>query len=112
MSLAVKRRKFWIKLIAAVVLAAAAIFDWSRPAGDQWSVAAYEMAVVSPYRWLVRPLMSNFVRCRYKPTCSEYSVEAVRFHGFPKGIWLTTKRLFRCMPWVPLGSHDPVPAAT
>ena len=109
MSPAVKRRKFWIKLIAAVALAAAAIFDWSRAPGDQLSVAVYERAVVSPYRWLVRPVMSTFVRCRFKPTCSQYSLEAVRAHGFPKGVWLTGKRLFRCMPWVPLGTHDPVP---
>ena len=55
--------------------------------------------------------MSTFVRCRYQPTCSQYSTEAVRAHGFPKGIWLTTKRLFRCMPWVPLGTRDPVPTS-
>ena len=108
---ALKRRKFWIKIIAAVVLTAAAIFDWTRPAGAQLSVTAYERAVVSPYRWLVRPFMSAFVRCRYEPTCSQYSLDAVRAHGFPKGFWMTTKRLFRCMPWVPLGTRDPVPPA-
>ena len=109
---AVKRRNFWIKVIAAVALAAAAIFDWSRPPGDQLSVAAYERALVSPYRWLVRPFMSGFGRCRYRPTCSQYSLDAVRAHGFPKGIWLSTKRLFRCMPWVPFGTSDPVPKPT
>jgi uncharacterized protein YjbJ (UPF0337 family) len=30
-------------------------------------------------------------------------------HGFPKGLWLTVKRLCRCLPWVPLGTYDPVP---
>ncbi len=104
-----KRPRFRIKIIAAVALAAAAIFDWTRAPGEQVSVALYERAVVSPYRWLVRPVMATFVRCRYEPTCSQYSLEAVRAHGFPKGVWLTTKRLFRCMPWVPLGTHDPVP---
>ncbi len=108
----VKRRRFWIKIIAAVALAAAAIFDWTRPPADQVSVAAYERAVVSPYRWLVRPVMSTFVGCRYRPTCSQYSIEAVRAYGFPQGVWMTTKRLFRCMPWVPLGTHDPVPKPT
>lgn len=104
-----RRRSFWIKMIAAAVVAVAAIFDWTRAAQDQLSVAVYERAVVSPYRWLVRPLISAVVRCRYKPTCSQYSIEAVRTYGFPRGLWMTTKRLFRCMPWVPLGSHDPVP---
>lgn len=104
----VKRRSFWFKAIAAVALAAAAIFDWSRPPQEQLSVHVYEAAVVSPYRWLVRPLMATFVRCRYQPTCSQYSVEAVRAYGFPVGCWMTTKRLLRCMPWVPLGTRDPV----
>ena len=106
---ALKRPRFWIKLIAAVALAAAAIFDWTQPPRKQISVAAYERAVVSPYQWIARPFLSMFVRCRFRPTCSRYSVEAVRAHGFPKGIWMTTTRLFRCMPWVPLGTHDPVP---
>ena len=104
-----RSRRFWIKSIAAVVIAAAAIFDWNRAPQDQLSVAAYERAVVSPYRWLVRPFMSVFVRCRYEPTCSQYSLDAVRAYGFPTGVWMTTKRLFRCMPWVPLGTRDPVP---
>ncbi len=104
-----KDRRFWIQLIAAVALAAAAISDWSRPPAQQASVFLYERAVVSPYHWLVRPMMSFYVRCRYQPTCSQYSVEAVRAYGFPTGIWMTTKRLLRCMPWVPLGTRDPVP---
>ncbi len=102
-------RRFWIKCIAAVALAAAAIFDWTKPPARQISVVVYEQAVVGPYRWLVRPMMSLYVRCRYQPTCSQYSVEAVRAYGFPTGVWMTTKRLFRCMPWVPLGTRDPVP---
>ena len=96
-------------LIAAAALAAAAIFDWSRPADRQLSVPAYEAMIVSPYRWLVRPVIATFVRCRYVPTCSDYSVEAVRAYGFPIGFWMTTKRLFRCIPRVPLGTNDPVP---
>ncbi len=103
-------RRFRMKWIAAVVLAAAAILDWSRPPERQISVAVYEPAVVIPYRWLVRPMTSLYTRCRYQPTCSQYSVEAVRAYGFPKGAWMTTKRLFRCMPWVPQGTRDPVPA--
>ncbi len=102
-------RRFWIKLIAALALAAGAIFDWSKPPAEQVSARLYERSVVIPYRWLVRPFMSVFVHCRFRPTCSQYSVEAVRAYGFPVGLGMTTKRLFRCMPWVPLGTPDPLP---
>ena len=105
----VKRRSFWIKTIAAVALAAAAIFDWSRPPHEQLSVRIYEAIVIAPYQYAARPLISRFVRCRYTLTCSQYSVEAMRTHGMPRGTWLTTKRLLRCRPGVPLGTNDPVP---
>ena len=101
--------KFWLKLIAAVVLTAAVIFDWTRPPPRQVSVRLYAAAVAGPYRWFIRPVTSLVVRCRYIPSCSQYSVAAVQIHGLPKGLWLTTKRLVRCMPWVPLHTWDPVP---
>jgi len=106
----VKGRRFWVNLIAAVVIAAAAIADWNRPPQQQVSVFLYEKTVSGPYRWLIRPMSILFVRCRYVPTCSEYSIEAVQIFGLPKGLWLTTNRLFRCMPWVPMHTRDPVPA--
>ena len=93
------------------MLTIATIADWTQPPQKQVSVYLYERAVIAPYRGVVRPFLTAFVRCRYRPTCSQYSLDAVRAHGFPRGFWLTTTRLFRCMPWVPLGTHDPVPAA-
>ncbi len=105
----VRSRGFWIKVLAVAVLAVAVIADWTRPPPDQASVAVYEKMVVGPYRWVIRPMSTPFVRCRYVPTCSQYSVEAVRAYGLPKGLWLTTKRLLRCMPWVPMQTRDPVP---
>lgn len=47
-------------------------------------------------------------RCRYWPTCSEYSREALERHGARRGVLLTARRLARCRPW---GGHgyDPVP---
>lgn len=106
----VKGRRFWFRLIAAAIIAAAAIADWSRPPQQQVSVFLYEKTVSGPYRWLVRPMSILFVRCRYIPTCSQYSVEAVKAFGLPKGLWLTATRLLRCMPWVPMNTSDPVPA--
>jgi len=46
--------------------------------------------------------------CRYTPTCSAYSIEALRKHGPLKGLWLSLKRIVSCNPW---GGHgyDPVP---
>ena len=106
----VRRRGFWI-LIAAVALAAAAIFDWMRPPQKQASIHIYRWTVIAPYRAIARPVLSRFVRCRYTPTCSAYSLEAVRVYGLPRGLWLTTKRLLRCTPGVRFRTRDPVPPA-
>ena len=46
--------------------------------------------------------------CRYFPTCSHYSQEAVQQYGTIKGVWLGLKRLARCHPWGGKG-FDPVP---
>src|SRR3954469_1858256 len=102
-------RRTKIIWIAAAVIAAAAVLDWARPPARQASVSLYEAAVIKPYRLFLRPMSSHFIRCPYRPTCSQYSTEAMRAYGFPIGAWMTTKRLFRCMPWVPYGTRDPVP---
>lgn len=46
--------------------------------------------------------------CRFFPTCSEYSREAIESHGAGRGLWLTIRRLVRCRPFGPSG-FDPVP---
>ncbi|MCF6350900.1 MAG: membrane protein insertion efficiency factor YidD [Flavobacteriaceae bacterium] len=46
--------------------------------------------------------------CRFEPTCSNYSVEALKKYGLFKGTWLATKRIFSCHPWGKSG-YDPVP---
>jgi putative membrane protein insertion efficiency factor len=48
--------------------------------------------------------------CRYEPTCSEYFIQALRGHGFFKGLWLGIGRIARCHPWGGCG-YDPVPSA-
>ncbi|MEQ1762419.1 MAG: membrane protein insertion efficiency factor YidD [Pyrinomonadaceae bacterium] len=45
--------------------------------------------------------------CRFEPTCSEYTKQAVEKYGALKGIWMGIKRLLRCQPFCK-GGHDPV----
>ena len=58
------------------------------------------------YQILLSPLLGQ--SCRYHPTCSQYTIEAIEKYGPVKGIWLGTKRIARCHPWGGSG-HDPVP---
>lgn len=46
--------------------------------------------------------------CRFYPTCSEYTRQAIVKYGFFKGGWLGLKRICRCHPWNE-GGYDPVP---
>jgi putative membrane protein insertion efficiency factor len=47
-------------------------------------------------------------RCRYLPTCSEYTADAIRLHGPWRGFWIGLARVTRCHPWGGDG-FDPVP---
>jgi len=58
------------------------------------------------YRYAISPLKPP--SCRYTPTCSEYTVQAIKKHGPFKGVWLASKRILSCNPWGGSG-YDPVP---
>lgn len=58
------------------------------------------------YRYSISPLLRP--SCRYTPTCSQYTVEAILKHGIFKGGWLAIKRITSCHPWGGSG-YDPVP---
>lgn len=60
---------------------------------------------ISAYRRLVSPLVPR--RCKYHPTCSEYSIEALREWGLVRGLALSAWRLLRCNP-LSHGGFDPV----
>lgn len=64
------------------------------------------IGLVKLYRLLLSPAIGS--ACRFEPTCSLYSIEALERYGAGVGTVLTVKRLGRCHPWCD-GGHDPVP---
>ncbi|MGE8047133.1 membrane protein insertion efficiency factor YidD [Pseudomonas monteilii] len=65
------------------------------------------IALVRGYQLCISPIIGS--RCRFHPSCSQYSIEALRTHGALRGMWLTVRRLLRCHPLHP-GGFDPVPS--
>ncbi len=65
--------------------------------------------LIKGYRFLISPLLGH--SCRYLPTCSEYSIEALKNFGFFKGLLMSIKRILSCHPIKFLGGgegFDPV----
>ncbi|MBI5167480.1 MAG: membrane protein insertion efficiency factor YidD [candidate division NC10 bacterium] len=63
------------------------------------------ICLIVAYQRLVSPYLPP--RCRFYPSCSEYTRQAVVKHGLGRGLWLALGRLFRCHPWGS-GGYDPV----
>ncbi|MEP7105915.1 MAG: membrane protein insertion efficiency factor YidD [Chloroflexota bacterium] len=63
-------------------------------------------ALIRAYQLTLSPLLP--ASCRFHPSCSQYTLEAVRKYGAARGGWLGIRRLVRCHPFNP-GGFDPVP---
>ena len=61
--------------------------------------------LIKIYKYLISPIIGH--SCRYLPTCSEYSIEALKTFGLFKGLSLSLKRIMSCHPWGNSG-FDPV----
>ena len=64
------------------------------------------ISILKFYKKAISPWLP--IACRYKPTCSEYMIEAIQKHGAWHGVILGIKRISRCHPWGGSG-FDPVP---
>lgn len=73
----------------------------SAPEAHPWAIRAV--------RWYQGAFAHRLSPCRFFPSCSNYSIEALETHGTAKGLWLTLRRLLRCRPFGPSGI-DLVPA--
>jgi len=69
-------------------------------------IRAALVALVKGYRLLLSPWLGS--SCRFTPSCSVYSLQALEQHGAAGGSYLTLARLVRCHPWCD-GGQDPVP---
>jgi uncharacterized protein len=72
----------------------------------EYVIATMMIGCVQLYRWTLSPIFGRF--CRFDPTCSGYTLEALKRHGPWKGTMLGAKRIGRCHPLGGFG-FDPVP---
>lgn len=64
------------------------------------------LAAIRFYKRFISPLLGS--SCRYYPSCSQYTYEAIEKYGVLKGSWMGAKRISRCHPFAK-GGFDPVP---
>jgi uncharacterized protein len=85
----------------------AASHDNLPPKEPQNIATSFALAVLRFYKAYLSVLVGG--SCRFVPTCSSYSYEAVERFGVARGSWLTLKRLLRCQPLSRKFGYDPVP---
>jgi putative membrane protein insertion efficiency factor len=96
-------------VLAFVLFGSLLIFcDSLRSPQNQLSARTY-IGIVHTYQSYGRPMLEGIIACRFRPTCSEYSIQAVEKYGIWTGLFLTFKRVISCTTDVPMGTIDEVP---
>ena len=70
-------------------------------------IQSFIIYIIRLYQIILSPFLGP--HCRHRPSCAQYTIEAIQEWGVIKGGWLSIKRITRCNPWGTHG-HDPVPA--
>jgi putative membrane protein insertion efficiency factor len=70
-------------------------------------VSVVACVLLRAYRLLISPLLGR--NCRFEPSCSQFTEQAIARYGAPKGATMGLRRLLRCHPWGGAGGFDPVP---
>jgi putative membrane protein insertion efficiency factor len=73
-----------------------------------WVIKIYQNTLSLDHGYLGK-VFPNRRNCKFTPTCSEYSYEAINKYGAIKGGIMGLKRVIRCNPWAVPGQYDPVP---
>jgi len=63
------------------------------------------IGLIRVYRKTLSPFFAG--SCRYEPSCSVYTEQAIQKYGLAKGSWMGARRIASCGPWRP-GGYDPV----
>jgi len=101
-----KRPETFLVLLLGLLLLAG--IDSFRQPNRQVTARIY-VAVVHGYQHYGRNLLTGLIACRYNPTCSVYSIQAVEKYGIRWGLVLSVRRLVSCRSSVAFGTFDPVP---
>jgi hypothetical protein len=72
-----------------------------------WIIRIYQKTLSLDHGYLGK-LLPKYRGCKFTPTCSEYTYEAINKYGVFKGSSMGINRLKRCNPWTPAGQYDPV----
>jgi putative membrane protein insertion efficiency factor len=98
----------WVRK-TIIILAMLVVLDWLRPPPQQFTAGALITGIELYQRYVSKGIMEakGIKICRYTPTCSEYTKQALAKYGLFKGSLMGMYRIVRCNPWSQGGEDQP-----